>query len=216
MTEQSVTFIGVKDMKHFKKKSDMKVSKRREIFQAAEKIFAEKGFQNTTIDEIAKKANIGKGTVYIYFNNKLELFLSLINEGIEDIFSATQKALTEKRDFFERLENLITAQFAFYQENEDFFKIFSSERSRFFAEVKIEFKKEIIKKYQSHIDLIGKFIQEGIDKNILKDMDSKKVAVSLAGLIHAFMLQWIMIGKTYNLLDNTSFVINLFLEGVKK
>ncbi|HUU50376.1 MAG TPA: TetR/AcrR family transcriptional regulator [Nitrospinota bacterium] len=203
-------------MKHFKKKSDIQISKRREIFQAAEKIFAEKGFQNTTVDEIAKIANIGKGTVYIYFKNKLELFLSLIEERVENIFSITSKVLTEKRDFLKRLENLVNAQFAFYQENEDFFKIFSSERSRFFAEVKIELKKEIIKKYQSHIDLIAKFIQEGVDKNILKNLDSKMVSVSLAGLIHAFMLQWIMIGETYNLVDNTSFVVNLFLEGVKK
>lgn len=203
-------------MELLKQYSHKKASRRKEIIDSAVKIFAEKGFQNTTIDEIAKSANIAKGTVYIYFNNKLELFLSLINEGIEDIFSITKGILTEKRNYLERLESLIHAQFTFYQENEDFFKIFVSERSRFFSEVKIELKKEIIKKYQSQIDLIAEFIQEGIEKDILRELDPKKAAVSLAGMIHAFMLQWIMSEKRFNLTGTSSFIINLFLQGAKK
>lgn len=50
----------------------------REIQAAAKKLFFEKGFSHTTMDEIAQRAGISKGTVYLYFQNKEELYISLM------------------------------------------------------------------------------------------------------------------------------------------
>ena len=48
-----------------------------EIQKAAREVFFDKGFANTTMEEITKKANVSKGTIYLYFKNKDELYVSL-------------------------------------------------------------------------------------------------------------------------------------------
>ncbi len=60
-----------------------KTQRRKAIIQAAEKIFFEKGFQATTIQEISDKTELSKGTIYLYFKSKDELFFEVCMSGIE-------------------------------------------------------------------------------------------------------------------------------------
>ncbi len=63
------------------RKEREKQKRREEILAAARDLFYEKGYQNTTVEEIAEAAEISKGTVYLYFASKDELYVSVILEG---------------------------------------------------------------------------------------------------------------------------------------
>jgi len=64
-----------------KKREPLQRNRTDQILEAAEKLFAQKGFYSTTVGEIAEKAGIAKGTIYLYFRDKRDLFFSVRRES---------------------------------------------------------------------------------------------------------------------------------------
>jgi len=90
----------------------MKEEKRQAIIDAAIKAFAERGYQYATIDEIAKEAGVAKGLVHVYFENKLDLLLSVILLFAQTVNRLNQEKLSRLQDPVEKLHAL----FATFQE----------------------------------------------------------------------------------------------------
>ncbi len=78
--------------------------KRSLIIEAAFRVFSEKGYYNAKIEEIAEEAGIGKGTVYSYFNNKQELFDTMVFWFLEEYFQKLELNIDENDD----LETMIS------------------------------------------------------------------------------------------------------------
>jgi len=97
------------------------------IFDAAVKVFAEKGFARATVEEIAKQAGIAKGTIYYNYKGKKELFLSLLDEGIERLEATVNREVARKDTVLAKLEVLVSAQLGFFEEYRDYCKILLSE-----------------------------------------------------------------------------------------
>ena len=66
------------------KNEDMVQDKRREILDAAELVFTTRGFSAARMDDIADTAGVAKGTLYLYFSSKQELFVSLLEERTQE------------------------------------------------------------------------------------------------------------------------------------
>lgn len=90
----------------------MKKEKRKEIIDAAIKAFAKKGYQYATIEEIAKEAGVAKGLVHVYFENKLDLLLSVILLFAQTVNQLNQEKLSRLQDPVDRLH----AVFSTFQE----------------------------------------------------------------------------------------------------
>lgn len=71
---------------------------RRKLFEAAVTLIAEQGFSSTTVDEIAERAGVAKGTVYYNFASKNELFEELLRHGIELLATSLQEAADASAD----------------------------------------------------------------------------------------------------------------------
>lgn len=83
--------------------------KRKDILKAAEKLFVAKAFHEVKLDEVALRARIGKGTIYIYFKSKEDLFASVISEGVlEMIVRITQGLSSRPLPAMKRLELIIS------------------------------------------------------------------------------------------------------------
>lgn len=65
------------------RKEREKERRRQEIIDAAERVFFSKGIQNATMDDVAQEAELSKGTLYLYFNSKIELYLAINIRGVE-------------------------------------------------------------------------------------------------------------------------------------
>lgn len=73
--------------------------RRREFIKAAEKIFAQKGFEQTTIRDIATEAKASTGLLFSYFKNKESLVMEIVQERKEESLLATQKVLSQQKPF---------------------------------------------------------------------------------------------------------------------
>lgn len=80
-----------------------KENKRTRILNAAESIFKGRRFDDVTLDEIAEKAGVGKGTLYLYFKNKEDLFSQMAIDGMDDMVARTRGIIAMTTPFKERL-----------------------------------------------------------------------------------------------------------------
>lgn len=103
--------------------SETELDKPSRIFKAAEKVFAEKGYNQATIMEIAKLANVSEGTIYEYFKNKEDLLFSISEQRFKE-YSNEIPEMFEIRNPLKKLRRLIHDYFHLYLTERDFIKIF--------------------------------------------------------------------------------------------
>jgi AcrR family transcriptional regulator len=154
---------------------------RRAIMDAAIKLFSEKGFENTSVLQLAKEAGVGKSTIYGYFQSKNEIFLAFCEDQVDFIFSD----LAEKRDpgapLQKQLLTLFMAQFRYVTKNFNFGRILAREMV-FPKELTIEKSKDLSERY---LGALGEILTKAISRGELRD-DLELLYIS--GHFYAFYL----------------------------
>ena len=102
---------------------------RKAIIDAAIRLFTEKGFEQTSMDELARAAGVGKGTIYGYFKAKEEIFLAYCEAEIDFAFAALDRKLDEDASLVEQLVAQMMGQITFVTKNREFGRIFVRERA---------------------------------------------------------------------------------------
>lgn len=92
-----------------------------DIIDAAEQVFFEKGVDAATMDHIAEKAELSKGTLYLYFKNKSDLQVAIHARGLEILEEMIEKASEDKQTGLERLKSITQAYFSFSTDYENYF-----------------------------------------------------------------------------------------------
>ncbi len=188
-------------------------NKRELILKIGEKIISEKGYSKTTIEEITKKAKIGKGTFYIYFKDKRDLFFSIIKEGLENLMEKIKKEVEKIDDFFERLKKGVEIYLSYHEKNYALFKILLQEKP-FIKRKNFEiFWKDFFNKWEV-------FMKEGFEKQIkegkIKDVEIDDIIYSLIGILHGNIHRWIVSGRKYSLVAKKDIIFEIFTEGIRR
>jgi AcrR family transcriptional regulator len=98
-----------------------------EILTAARKVFARKGFASATVDEIAEAANVAKGTLYLYFPSKREIYLAALRLGWARLNEETRRNVEAAPDPQAKLRAFIGTRVHYAEQNRDFISIFHAE-----------------------------------------------------------------------------------------
>lgn len=187
-----------------------------QILRAAEKLFAKKGFYPTTIDEIAKEAKSAKGTIYLYFNNKEDLFFSVIETKLDLLLNKIQEAVEKPGSASQRIKTAISIHLKFLEENKNFFKVMQSFPEGLKKKLERKLKGRVVEKQSRYIEILDRLIQEAIDRKEIKALDSKKLAVILMGIVHSLTVYWISQREKKSLSTDKSLAWQVFWEGVSK
>jgi AcrR family transcriptional regulator len=93
---------------------------RKAIQDAAVKLFTEKSFEKTSIEDIAKEAGIGKTTVYGYFSTKEEIFINYCDDELDQAFANLQSNDCSEKRLLDRLVDFFMLKFTFITKNREF------------------------------------------------------------------------------------------------
>lgn len=167
----------------------MRKNKTSLIFQAAIDVFSEKGFDKATMDDIAARANVAKGTIYYHFKSKEELFLFLVEEGVELLREGVEMKIQPEMTPTQKLELIIREQIQFFGQYRDFCVILLRE-SWGGEERQLEFRKMI----RAYMVVIGEVIREGITKGEFEEVNADYAAAGIFGMISISALH-ILLGK---------------------
>ncbi len=203
-------------MEKLHRKVRERLTHRKEILSAAEKLFAAKGFFPTTMNEIAQEAQFGTGTLYKYFESKEDLYFTLIEEKTEEINQLVKSELSKKIPVLERIERGLHLQFEFVEKNRDFFRIYISERNRFEWTFKDDLGKGIHEKMVAYIDLLAQVMRQGIKEGAFKSRDPIDLAHALVGIVNSFIFEWLIASHRYPLISKIDTVLDIFLRGAQQ
>lgn len=197
-----------------------KENRRQEIISAAESIFFEKGFEIATMDEIATKAELSKGTLYLYFNSKEEIHFSIVVKGLQILNQFLKTDYIESKKGNENLMDMGKAYVKFSQQYENYFKAIMHFDSNKIEKLDDE-KKQIIFQDESPLVFFIEIIEKGKkDGTIRTDISSAELAIMLwsqtSGILEIIVkrtqiLDLIGINKEEMILNN----FKILLEGVE-
>jgi AcrR family transcriptional regulator len=203
-------------MEKLDRKVRERLTHRKEILLAAEKLFAAKGFFPTTMSEIAQEAQFGTGTLYKYFKSKEDLYFTLIDEKTDEINGPVKAELSKKMSAIERIKKILRIQFEFIERNRNFFRIYVSERSRFEWTVKDDLGKGIHEKMVAYIHLLAQVMKQGIKEGTFKPKDPMDLAHALVGIVNSFVFEWLIAPRPYPLVSKIDTVLDIFLRGAQQ
>ncbi|MGK0289481.1 MAG: AcrR family transcriptional regulator [bacterium] len=169
-----------------------KEEKKKHILQAALDSFYEKGIHETKMADVAKKAGIGKGTLYEYFTNKEELFLAVVDFSFEGIASDLEEQISELSTPKEKLESLFNSTVDSMIKNQDLFKVLMEFWTATMSDGK---KPKWIELYYFFRGMMSSFIDEGIkDGSFCKGINSTTIAASMLAFLDGIILHVIVLG----------------------
>ncbi len=164
----------------------MSVDRRQMILDGATKAFTQFGYKATTMDLVAKLANVGKGTIYTFFKNKEELFDEIFTSLLLEMRKIADEAIDEKNSFSENLHLALFAILEFRKNHQLTIKIFQEN-----AELGTSAVKEMIEKMeQMIIRYIKMKVQEALDKGDIKPCDPELTAFVMVKLYIALIFDW--------------------------
>ncbi|HEX7208152.1 MAG TPA: TetR/AcrR family transcriptional regulator [Nitrososphaeraceae archaeon] len=172
-----------------------KTEVKEKIVQAAIATFSKYGYDKTRMDDIAESANLGKGTLYLYFKSKEELFYAISENSIKELKEQLSKLFSKKEDlvhdaekFYDQYRNLIHDS-----EKVSFEMIAESSRNPKLRKALYE---QRMKVYDIVIDYLRRQIEKGFFR---KDMDVNAIASGLVALYDGLTISKLLgISEYYN------------------
>jgi len=161
-----------------------RIVKKNNMIKIAAKLFSQKSFHDVTMDEIAEKVGVAKGTIYLYFSSKDNLYLEILEHTFDSIESLLEKEVNT--DFLapDKLKKVLAIVINFYRENIDVLKILSRDETHLIQE-----HHDLTEKWRlRRIELYEKIIEKGIKEGSFKTGNTELAALILYGAVGAVMV----------------------------
>jgi AcrR family transcriptional regulator len=199
-------------MEELQKNEGGLVERRREqIIAAARKVFARKGYQSTTTDDIIAELGVGKGTLYRYFKDKRELFLAVDEDGSARMDKAAEAAYSVE-DPQERLKALVRCFFELFDGDRDLVEIHMQMRSEF----RLEYERKFSEGRDQHLDRVAGLIREGMARGHFRQVDAVSASRLFSALLYGVLLMFHDGGKGGRLGDYIEPTIDFVMSGLSK
>ncbi len=145
-----------------------------EILSAARKVFARKGYDGATVDDIAEAAGLAKGTLYLYFPSKREVYLEALKEGLTALIEETRRNVEAAKTAAEKIRAFITSRIRYSEENRDFVAIYHAE----FAHIGLDYLSSDFRElYREHIRTLERLMREAVRQGEMRPVRAESAAV---------------------------------------
>lgn len=186
--------------------------KYQKIIHAATKVFAEKGFYNAKVSDVAKEAQVADGTIYLYFKNKDDLLISIFEESMDTFTAVVLENMEKATDPVDKLKRFITLHLDLVRQHQDTFQVLQVELRQ-----SSKFMKEYAgTKFREYLALISGILEDGIAQGYFKkELNPSIIKRVIFGAIDEMALEWVLMKKKKHSMKEVSDQICLMLlEGL--
>jgi TetR/AcrR family fatty acid metabolism transcriptional regulator len=195
---------------------DKRELRRREIMKATLKVFSEKGYTPMVLDDVAREAGIAKGTLYLYFKDKEDLFHSTIMSVIEEYADTLQAELREDMPPLQVLELVARSFIAFFGQNKDFFNIHLTVITYNLLSNYSSLFEDLMSRHREFFSFLSGVMDRGKQEGTIRgDVFTRDLVIAYYGILdqsvsHLAMCQE---GEVVDPEQMARSVMNIFLEG---
>ena len=186
-----------------------------EILEAARRVFARKGFDQATVEEIAEAAEVAKGTVYLYFDSKRAIYLAALRQGIEALYERTKEEIAKPTSARERLRVFIEVRLHYFDANRDFFKIYYSELANIFS-FPSQLDPSLQAFYNRQAKILETVLKDGVQRGEIRPVSAGPTAFAIYDLIRGVIARRLLDGSKNSEQDEADFLLDLVWKGISK
>jgi AcrR family transcriptional regulator len=199
-----------------------KDSRKKLILRSARSLFFKKGFNKVTVDEIAKSAELGKGSIYLYFDSKEEIYAQILLSDIDNFNRRVSVLLEKGSSATDLLTEFSYIYIDFFLNDGELFRILMAymlQPAKMNLPEKLN--AQILNANASSINVIGQILQLGVDsKEFSAEVNIKQNQNALWGLLNGIISLYIFSGaqtkRKERIYSTTNLALEIFIKGLKK
>ena len=158
--------------------------RRKQLLDAARKIFKEKGYEGATVSEIAQEAGLGKGTFYFYYPSKTSIAVALRDGLMARMATAVERAMSSNLTFGAKLNTLIATSFKLAHQNADLFRLAFIGADETHPELHSE-----SPEHAAFLTIVTNLFTEAIETGEMKTVDPEITARLVLGLLQQAVIE---------------------------
>ncbi len=179
MSEHSLTFVPMQSRN----------GKRDAILEAAQKVFARRGFHSARTQEIAREAGVAEGTLYNYFSSREEIFLSLFDDRWEKFTERVRRHTSTLSDPSDKLKAIFSSAMKMFLRNKALARLFLVET----APGSVYLGSRVALRLADFLDLVEEIIDEGKrEGKYHPDLDSRVARMVIYGAVQGILFSWVL------------------------
>jgi TetR/AcrR family transcriptional regulator, fatty acid metabolism regulator protein len=188
-----------------------KEARRREILESAIRVFAENGFADARIRDIAGGAGVAEGTIYLYFKGKEDLLLTAFRDAVNEFCTSIRSILSSDIPFVQRIEQFVRLQFERIEAEPALATVLlleSRQTTTFYSGAV----RDVLRTYASAID---ELLAAGLADGALRpDADLPLARRMLIGAVEEVELEWLIGGRAHPLAPSAAALAETFYHGI--
>ena len=191
---------------------EKKPEKYKAILDAAVRVFARKGFYHARVSEIAREAGVADGTIYLYFQNKDDILISMFEDGMRTVIDRVRSEIENETDPLRKIKCFARAHLSLIEDNKDMAEIIQVElrqSNKFMKEYRNE-------KFFEYIDLISSIVREGQALGVIRpDVEPGIVKRAFFGALDEMSRYWVLSSKRkYSINTAAEQISEFFIKGI--
>lgn len=187
--------------------------KRDLILKAATKVFAQNGFFNSQVADVARVAGVAAGTVYLYFEGKDDLLVSIFERSMGDVLAEGRAAIDGVEDPAARLRQIARLHLERLGRDKDLAVVFQVELRQ-----SVKFMERLSASFlQDYLTMIRQAIADGQQAGVFrKDISATTATKIFFGALDEMATNWVLSRRKHDLRAEADAVVDLFINGVKR
>ena len=185
--------------------------KPRQIVDAAIRVFARKGYWSSRVSDIAGEAGIAAGTIYLYFETKEDILITVFREKMAEFVSALWGAIAQEPDAVAKLRRLVHLHFEILEREPELAAVVQVE----LRQGQKFFRGPATNEIAAYFTLIASVLEEGVASGRFRhDLPIKVATKMLFGAMDQMATSWVLGKRGYRLVATAPTVADLFLQGI--
>ncbi len=199
------------------RKEREKDARQQEILKAARELFVSKGFRETTLDDIARHAEFGKGTLYNYFASKEDLLFGIIEQVIEETLAIARESVAEPGGVREKLLVYARRSIHYVKDNGELLHLLFHELHRNDDPANVAKLRQFIDRARDAWEVLSEPLRNGIRDHVLRNCDPMELVVLFDGMLRGYCFDRFIVERKRTDDDfpaAAEFITSVFLDGI--
>lgn len=186
-----------------------------EILQAARRVFAERGFEEATMAEIAREAGVAKGTLYLYYPSKQDVYAAALHGSAAELASRTAQSIAQAPGAADKVRAFVDTTVRYFDEHPESFRMYHCElgravnrqatRAREFDEIHLE-----------QVKVLEHVLQSGIRRRAIRPMRTEAAALAVFDIVLSIITQRFRGRSRGSLGEDVAFAFDLAWKGIEQ
>lgn len=182
------------------------------IVDSALRLFAERGYAETSMSSIAEEAGVSKGTLYLYFSSKEEMFREMMETGFEAMLKQVGSLVKQDKPVKQLVYDYIKISHDFCEENKEVSRIIADNFARVISD---EFKETMERQMEKMLSYLRVLIERGIKKEVFKEINKEFMLIYLLRTVTIFHEKLFM-EMTISSEEKIDTLYRLIMSGIEK